>query len=238
MGNVNMEARQIHYRGGNKPMNVEDAIKEAGSGSGAIAAIAPEFNATSQYMAGDLVFYEGTLYRFEEDHNQGAWDSTEVMATTISENLVMFPGYGLRRTIHTYDVKLQQGGGLDIDENGALYTNVVHNYSTTEQPTGQKWIDGKDIYFRVVDIGLLPDRGSKTITLGLAIDTLVRIGGSVIAGAGGFLPLPFVSFDSNTSFSTWVNIDSNGDLVVTDNSTFGTAGYTGVCVIEYTKVTV
>lgn len=31
MGNVNMEARQIHYRGGNKPMSVEEAIKEAGS---------------------------------------------------------------------------------------------------------------------------------------------------------------------------------------------------------------
>ena len=31
MGNVNMEARQIHYRGGDKPMSVEEAIKEAGS---------------------------------------------------------------------------------------------------------------------------------------------------------------------------------------------------------------
>lgn len=31
MGNVNMEARQIHYRGGEKPMSVEEAIKEAGS---------------------------------------------------------------------------------------------------------------------------------------------------------------------------------------------------------------
>lgn len=28
MGNVNMEARQIHYRGGDKPMSVEEAIKE------------------------------------------------------------------------------------------------------------------------------------------------------------------------------------------------------------------
>lgn len=31
MGNVNMEARQVHYRGGDKPMTVEEAIKEAGS---------------------------------------------------------------------------------------------------------------------------------------------------------------------------------------------------------------
>lgn len=32
MGNVHMEARQVNYRGGDKPMSVEDAIKEAGSG--------------------------------------------------------------------------------------------------------------------------------------------------------------------------------------------------------------
>lgn len=31
MGNVHMEARQINYRGGEKPMSVEEAIKAAGS---------------------------------------------------------------------------------------------------------------------------------------------------------------------------------------------------------------
>lgn len=31
MGNVHMEARQVNYRGGEKPMSVEEAIKEAGS---------------------------------------------------------------------------------------------------------------------------------------------------------------------------------------------------------------
>ena len=29
---------------------------------------------------------------------------------------------------------------------------LVLNYSTTEQKTGQKWIDGKDIYFKVVNL--------------------------------------------------------------------------------------
>lgn len=111
--------------------------------------IAPEFSDTAQYMTGDLVFYEGSLYRFEEDHDTGAWDSTEVMATTISENLVMFPGDGLRRNLHEYMVKTQVGGGLAFDENGAMYTTVIHNFATQEQPTGQNWIDGKPIYFKV-----------------------------------------------------------------------------------------
>lgn len=148
MGNVNMEASQIHYRGGNRPMSVEEALKEGGGGSLNLEVIAPTFSETAQYLEGDLVFYDDKLYRFDADHDPGAWDSTEVMETNIAENLVMFPGDGLRRTIHTYDVKLQSGGGLSFDANGALYTNIVRNYNTNEQPTGQKWIDGKDIYFK------------------------------------------------------------------------------------------
>ena len=55
------------------------------------------------------------------------------------------------------------------------------DYSTTEQATGQKWIDGKDIYFRTftdltltttstwVDTGI-DSSGMDTIVGGLAID--------------------------------------------------------------------
>lgn len=51
---------------------------------------------------------------------------------------------------------IKVGNGLTIDpETGVLsntnptpYTPV--SYSTTEQATGQKWVDGKDIYFKTV----------------------------------------------------------------------------------------
>lgn len=112
------------------------------------------------------------------------------------------------------------------------------DYSTSEVDTGIRWTDGKTIYRRVVNIGALPDSSTKTITLGLTIDTLIRLQGSVKAGNSGFLPLPYTTFDGSTSYATWVSIDNNGDLVVTDNGPFGTAGYNGICIIEYTKVTV
>ena len=76
MGNVNMEASQIHYRGGNRPMSVEEALKEGGGGSLNLEVIAPTFSETAQYLEGDLVFYDDTLYRFDADHDPGAWDST------------------------------------------------------------------------------------------------------------------------------------------------------------------
>ena len=94
MGNVNMEAKQIHYRGGNKPMSVEEAIKEAGS--------------------------------------------SYVLPIASAETLG--------------GVKV--GEGLTIDTNGVLSADSkLLDYSTTEQSTGQKWIDGKDIYVRSWDFG-------------------------------------------------------------------------------------
>lgn len=214
-----------------------DQMGEAGrSGSESIAlkAIAPEFSVEAQYMTGDLVFYEGQLYRFEEDHDPGAWDSTEVMATTIAENLVMFPGEGLRRTIHTYDVKLQQGGGLDVDENGALFTNVVHNFSTTEQPTGQKWIDGKDVYFKVYTGVQLSSNTDITVDNNFTYDSIVRIMATVkdVSGDDTYIT-PFQSFGALNNDGAIPRVVNNRLSV----NCVGTVSGTATIVIEYTKPT-
>lgn len=37
------------------------------------------------------------------------------------------------------------------------------NYSTTEQLTGQKWIDGRDIYVKTFNAGALPSSGNVTV---------------------------------------------------------------------------
>ena len=103
MGNVNMEARQIHFRGGDKPMNVEEAIKNAGSvitpeekawidtipELASQEIIAPEFDAEEGvYAVGDLVIYQGGLYKFTTAHETaGAWNPEEVAAVKVSEAL-------------------------------------------------------------------------------------------------------------------------------------------------------
>lgn len=129
------------------------------------------------------------------------------------------------------------GTGLTISEGVLSANSQLVDYDTDEVDTGVKWIDGKEIYRLVVNIGTLPDNDTKTITLGLSIDSLIKLQGSVKASNSGFLSLPFSSFDSGGAYSAWLSIDASGDLVVTDNAAFGTAGYTGICVIEYTKVT-
>lgn len=47
--------------------------------------IAGTFDSTQAYTAGDVVIYEGALYKFNTDHAAGAWDSTEVDSTTVTE---------------------------------------------------------------------------------------------------------------------------------------------------------
>jgi hypothetical protein len=103
MGNVHMEATQINYRGGSKKMSVEEAIKAAGTEItpeekawidtipelASQEIIAPEFDAEEGvYAVGDLVIYQGGLYKFTTAHETaGAWNPEEVAAVKVSEEL-------------------------------------------------------------------------------------------------------------------------------------------------------
>lgn len=103
MGNVNMEASQINYRGGQKKMSVEEALKNTSGEAAAIAqlqtdvlnlnsnkanqiTIAPFFSAEASYDPGDLVYYNGLSYRCVNAH-EGEWDADDFAATTISGEL-------------------------------------------------------------------------------------------------------------------------------------------------------
>lgn len=88
MGNLRMNADQISYKGGEKPMSVEEAIKNAGNtGLAHTADIAPDFSAESAYNAGDLVYHNGTLYVFTANHAAGAWSSEDTQAVTVGNEL-------------------------------------------------------------------------------------------------------------------------------------------------------
>lgn len=103
MGNVNMEASQINYRGGEKKMSVEEALKNTSGEAAAIAqlqtdvlnlnsnkanqiTIAPFFSAEASYDPGDLVYYNGLSYRCVNAH-EGEWDADDFAATTIANEL-------------------------------------------------------------------------------------------------------------------------------------------------------
>lgn len=163
MGNVNMEADQIHVRDNNHKSwrTLADALKALEASGEGVAEditelytrdasraskddIAGEFSAETLYHTGDYAYYEGTLFKFTANHS-GEWDQADVVAAQLGP---------------------------------AIATAGAVDYSTTEQPTGQKWIDGKDIYFKTIEFDTtfqLNPTSWTTITSGSTMDTLLSV---------------------------------------------------------------
>lgn len=68
---------------------------------------------------------------------------------------------------------------------------LMPNYSTVEQKTGQKWIDGKDIYFKTVEIDNPVSTGTPTsVSHGADVDTIVKFDGYSV-NSGVFMPITY-----------------------------------------------
>lgn len=124
MGNVNMEADQIHYRGGDRPMNVEEAIKQAG--------VLPIASANT--LGGVKV---GTGLEIDENGvlSAGEYDLPIAAPDTLGG---IMSGDGLFTDPETgeTEVSIRENGGLMFDQDGKLYVSVdysVNNYNDNAQ---------------------------------------------------------------------------------------------------------
>ena len=61
------------------------ASEEAVAAKASQSDIAPAFLGTTAYTAGDVVYHEGSLYRFTADHSAGAWDGADVESVTVDD---------------------------------------------------------------------------------------------------------------------------------------------------------
>lgn len=52
-----------------------------------LSIIAAPFDAGSSYLADDYTLYEGQMYKFTENKDPGAWDTSKVTLTTVSDEL-------------------------------------------------------------------------------------------------------------------------------------------------------
>lgn len=106
-------------------------------------------------------------------------------------------------------------------------------YSTTEQLTGDTWIDGKPIYRKVVDLPGLPNNTSKSFAHGISdIDNIVKLEGQVYITAN---KQPVAPLNATRSFAAngigaYVTLVS----VVVETGTDRTS-MSAYAVIEYTK---
>ena len=76
-----------------------------------------------------------------------------------------------------------------------IYPQTISDmdYSTSEQDTGCKWIDGKKIYKKTIDFGALPNNAIKNVDHGVAnIAQVVKIEGIISFGSNTWSNIPLV----------------------------------------------
>ena len=110
-----------------------------------------------------------------------------------------------------------------------------YDYSTTEQKTGQKWIDGKDIYVKSIDIGALPNATSKSVDItALNIDIIIdKKGIAYNTDKTSQFVLPHLSLAAASSIA----LDANRSVVAVSTGVDRTSINNCYVTLFYTKAT-
>lgn len=115
-------------------------------------------------------------------------------------------------------------------------TLAFGNYSTAEVNTGFKWIDGKAVYKKTINVGAMPNATSKLVAHGITgIDIVLSIYGAA-ASTTAFIPLPYV-IGSAVSADIYYQIDLSvqGDSIRVRSGANSTAYTRSFVTLHYTK---
>ena len=109
-------------------------------------------------------------------------------------------------------------------------------YSTTEVNTGLKWLDGKDRYLKVINIGSLPNAETKNVNHGISnLYEVIRFQGFAHNSArNDFIPLPWVDKYASAQYNVFLRVTSTQVSIATDGYM---STYSGYVILEYTKTT-
>lgn len=105
-------------------------------------------------------------------------------------------------------------------------------YSTTEQWTGEYWIDGKKIYQKVMSTSDLSTTENNIIPIGVTINNLVRLSGVATLDNGNIIPIPYVTL-RNENYESLLVQAGKESVIVTGNMEIAEIKI----FIEYTKTT-
>ena len=97
-------------------VTVEDIIADSVEGLVDSSVIAPTFNTSTPYEAGDYVIYNDTFYKFTVDHAAGAWTGSDVTAVSVADEI-----NALKSTESTVESKVE-----------TLTNNFADDFDTTE----------------------------------------------------------------------------------------------------------
>lgn len=108
------------------------------------------------------------------------------------------------------------------------------NYSTSEQDTGCKWIDGKPIYKKTVDIGALPNATTKTVAHGITnLGLVIKAEGFASESSGVRITFPFASVAA-VGDQVAMRFEATNIVIIAG---VNRSGFSGYVTIWYTKTT-
>ena len=109
---------------------------------------------------------------------------------------------------------------------------ILPSYFTNEIDTGMKWIDGSNIYRKVIEFGSLPDTTTKSVNHNISnLGQAITITGIATATTGNRLPLPF---SHETNMNQCIRLYCNATQVIIGTGQ-DRSGYIGIVIMEYTK---
>lgn len=125
------------------------------------------------------------------------------------------------------------GTGLSLSSAGVLSTDGsgVVDYSTNEQDTGIKWLDGKAIYQKSYTMQL-PNATVTSVPIGADIDIVIKMEGFALDNSKNVLPLPSVNV-TDVALGIASYVSSTGLLAIVTGS--DRSDYTGYITLYYTK---
>lgn len=139
-------------------------------------------------------------------------------------------------TTRNMSAKIVAGTGMTSSfttgANGTITLNAEPDYSTSEVDTKVKWVDGKTIYRKTVDIGALPNNSSKSVDHNIAnLGRIIKHEGWALQVSDGVeLPLPYADISANGSVCIFV---SSTDIRVVTGA--DRSGFSGYVTLYYTK---
>ena len=208
MGNVHMEASQVNYRGGETKMSVEEAIKAGSSYTLPIAG--------AETLGGVKI-------------GSGLTINSETGVASADSQLPADPETDGVKVLTATTTSGETVKSWEDPASGTV------DYSTSEVNTGVKWIDGKDIYFKVIDLGALPNATNKTVLHGITnISRWIKIVGVANnTNDGSGFSIPVVYDGNNAGSNTRMNVTSTGVFLEsnTDRSSFNDC----YAILYYTK---
>lgn len=116
------------------------------------------------------------------------------------------------------------------------FRDSISQYSTSERATGEKWINNKPVYRKVVAIPAITGNKATTVSHGISFTRVIRLDVLMWTSSGVYLPLARVGYaggaDFNQSFSSYAQMEATAIRIFTGSNTSYAGGY---AIVEYTK---